>query len=369
MKKRMFIPLVALALVLPLTSCGGSKTSENPSSENNSEEKSKVYFGLGSDASFDAKAQTDVDLVAALFDEAGKILDIKIDSLQVKVTSTEADVVTLAADGYNDEAKTDIKSKHELKEDYGMKFVSGLQGNIEGGAEWYEQAISFENWAVGKTLSEIKGSTKLNEKETGDVLVDGATIGTTINVDMYVGALDKAFANKFEVEASVDAKVGVGMFTTHASVANEHSGVQTDVTVSGLVLENGKVAGSKFDVYQIPYVVTAEEEKFVVSVDTAESKVQVNAENSTIISKETLKYDYNMKFVSGLQGNIEGGAEWFEQAASFQAWAVGKTPAEIAGLELTDGAPTNGGAIGTTMIVTDFLNVYAEAAALAKAGR
>ncbi len=348
MKRKLFIPLVAAALVLPLASCGGSD---------------KVYFGLGSNASFNATAQTDVDLVAALFDKNGKVLDIKIDSLQVKVASTEADVVTLASDGYNDEAKTDIKSKHELKEDYRMKDTSASIGAIEGGAEWYEQAISFENWAVGKTLQEINAAV-----EKGS-LVDGASIGTTIHVNMYTGALEKAYAAKFEVKASAKAKVGVGMFTTHASVANEHSGVQTDVTVSGLVLENGKVAGSKFDVYQIPYVVTAEEEKFVVSVDTAESKVQVNAENSTIISKETLKYDYDMKDTSAAIGKIEGGAEWFEQAASFQAWALGKTPAEIAALEVKGGSPVNGAEIGVTMTVTDFLTVYAEAAALAKAGR
>ena len=50
MKRKLFIPLVAAALVLPLASCGGSD---------------EVYFGLGSKASFNTSAQTDVDLVAA----------------------------------------------------------------------------------------------------------------------------------------------------------------------------------------------------------------------------------------------------------------------------------------------------------------
>lgn len=346
MKRKLFIPLVAAALVLPLASCGGSD---------------KVYFGLGSNASFNATAQTDVDLVAALFDKNGKVLDIKIDSLQVKVASTEADVVTLASDGYNDEAKTDIKSKHELKEDYRMKDTSASIGAIEGGAEWYEQAISFENWAVGKTLQEINAAV-----EKGS-LVDGASIGTTIHVNMYTGALEKAYAAKFEVKASAKAKVGVGMFTTHVSKANGHSGVQTDITVNGLVLDGGKVAGSKFDVYQVPYTVAEVEGEFNVAVDT--TKGQVNGTDSTVTSKETLKYDYDMKDTSAAIGKIEGGAEWFEQAASFQAWALGKTPAEIAALEVKGGSPVNGAEIGVTMTVTDFLTVYAEAAALAKAGR
>ena len=48
--------------------------------------------------------------------------------------------------------------------------------------------------------------------------------------------------------------------------------------------------------------------------------------NLTFQSKQELKEGYNMKGASPI------GKEWFEQAGAFEAYAVGKTAAELAAL-------------------------------------
>ncbi len=353
MKKKVFVPLIALALALPLASCGG-------------ENKSEVYYGFGSDATYETdrggNVQTTIKAASALFDKDGKILDLKVDSLQVKVKAEAADVVLLNATGYNDEANTDIKSKFELRYDYNMKDTSANIGAIEGGAEWFEQTIAFENWAVGKTVAEIEASID----ENGD-LVNGAEIGNTMTVSNTFVAIKEAYENRKQAEtAKEESKVGVAMFTMHAPL-------QTTVKVGGAVYEGDKVAGSKVDSYQIPYVINEsvdEAEAPVFKVAINEESKQVDAANTSVKSKEDLQFDYNMKDTSANIGVIEGGAEWFEQAAAFEAYAIGKTAAELKALELDEeGKPVNGGEIGTTMTVTSFLELYEEAYEIASQGR
>ena len=45
----------------------------------------------------------------------------------------------------------ELKTKHELKEDYGMAKVSEI------GKEWFEQMEAFQDWMAGKTKEEITG--------------------------------------------------------------------------------------------------------------------------------------------------------------------------------------------------------------------
>ena len=41
-----------------------------------------------------------------------------------------------------------------------------------------------------------------------------------------------------------------------------------------------------------------------------------------------------MKDTSAQMGNIEGGGEWYEQAAAYEEYLVGKTAADVEGMEL-----------------------------------
>lgn len=68
-------------------------------------------------------------------------------------------------------------------------------------------------------------------------------------------------------------------------------------------------------------------------------------------------------------GMKAGGAkqEWYEQAAAFCKYVVGKTSNEVAGIETTDGKATDKDlSAGCTMVVTDFMKAVSDAAAHAK---
>lgn len=329
------LPIAAASLLL--AGCNGAKTET-------------YYYGFGSTATYAVTAatetaagtvQTDVDVASVLFNSKGEIVDVNVDVMQIKAASTAEAVTTLASKAYNDEANSDVKSKWELGTAYGMSGASAI------GKEWYEQADAFENWAVGKKVADL--SANLTDYHGGKALADGATVGTTITVDGFIETITEAWNAKAEFKAS-KANLGVAMYNSHAAL-------QDDVTIGGAVFdEEGKVLASKVDVYQIPYVVTANGSFFDVTVN--EAKTQVVAESTSIKSKVELGADY------GMSGSSAIGKEWFEQASALEAWAVGKEVADLSanlvdyhgGKALGDGAT-----VGITITVDSFLKVYEEA--------
>ena len=61
------------------------------------------------------------------------------------------------------------------------------------------------------------------------------------------------------------------------------------------------------------------------------------------------------------------GKEWFEQAAAYAAYAVGKTADEVNGTAVTEGAPSDADlAASVTVHITDFNTVITKAVGNAK---
>lgn len=95
--------------------------------------------------------------------------------------------------------------------------------------------------------------------------------------------------------------------------------------------------------------------------DTLQSKFGYNAEglitttaDTVFKTKRDLKEEYNMKGASGIS------KEWYEQAAAFDAYVVGKTAAEIRGIAVTEGVATDADlAAGVTMDITAMKEVAA----------
>ena len=141
--KKILALVLALALVATFAACGGAKEAE-------------YKLGMGINVSLDssadaaddkdAVAQADATVATVVLDAEGKIVAADLDCAQTKV-SVKADG-TLTVDG------VDVRTKKEKKEDYNMKDTSAKMGNIEGGAEWYEQAAAFCAFITGKTLNE-----------------------------------------------------------------------------------------------------------------------------------------------------------------------------------------------------------------------
>ena len=105
-------------------------------------------------------------------------------------------------------------------------------------------------------------------------------------------------------------KLGMGVDVSTASTAD--SNAQVDATVAAVVLNSkGVIVACAIDCAQNKMDVSGG------SVDTAK----------TFLTKMELGDDYNMVKFSGCT------YEWYEQAAAFAAYCVGKTPADIAGME------------------------------------
>lgn len=77
-------------------------------------------------------------------------------------------------------------TKKVLGDAYGMKETSAKAGNIEGGAEWYEQVEVIEEKVVSEqNLDWVKWSDDANTK------LDGVS-GVTITANTYIEAVSKA---------------------------------------------------------------------------------------------------------------------------------------------------------------------------------
>lgn len=335
--KKVVKSLVVLAAI-PLAALAGCSSQET------------VYYGLGSIAKYSNKAavadnpettdknefavatvQVDVTVAAVLFDKDGKILDVNIDVMQVKSKANDAttSVLTSAVN-----SASDVKSKWELGDAYGMTNpATAPKGN------WYVQMNKIENWAVGKSAEEFAA-------------LEGAAADVSISLEDYKAVVAEAFATKIEAKAKkADLKVGVGMFSAQDAK-------QTNVTVGGAIFDkDGKIVASKFDVYQAPYVITAnaiDAEKFDLAVNTDVSKKQVDSVNKVIKSKHELGNDYGMAATAPY-------GEWYVQANRIADLAKGKTVTELFATKGEDNVFTNKAELQISIKVSDYEKVYLEA--------
>ena len=335
-KTKLVITLLAAGL---LAGCTPAESSSEPSSE---EPVVKQYFGLGSVAHYDlaprgTHVQTDIDYAAVVVDEAGVLKNVRLDVIQIKNELIDGKHV-LESTALGTEG--DIKSKWELLEDYNMIGASPIE------KEWYVQAEAFENWAVGKTVAEIKAAM------TGQDLTEGVAIGVTITVDLFVDAIENAIENKVEITGEV-AALGVGGMGALSLKRGTTDVDGYDWYIAGAAFDaNGKVLGSSVDTFQIRYAIQEGEGEAADRAIVNESLIQVVAAEQRIRGKQEQKEDYGMVGASPI------GKEWYEQAASLAAYLVGKDIAEALG---TGEVIENGVEIGVTIKVAGYRSTLLEA--------
>jgi hypothetical protein len=142
--------------------------------------------------------QVDTVMAAVAFDAAGKVVEVVIDNAQTKVNFDKALRIT---------SDTTIpgKTKVELKDGYGMAKVSTIK------KEWYQQIASFEEWMIGKTVSEIK-ALKVKTRDASHTAVPDIaelTSFVTITVQDYIDVVAEAWANAVAVPVGA-VKLGLG---------------------------------------------------------------------------------------------------------------------------------------------------------------
>ena len=339
MKKILAIAL-CLIMVLSVVACGTKEAD--------------YKLGLGvvvsTASSKEGNAQVDATIATVVTDAEGKIVLCRIDVAQNKMAIT---------DGAVDTAKT-FETKMELGSRYGME---GKVDNDGNGVmlEWDAQAKAFESFVVGKTGAEVAA---LQTQEAGghQIAVDQALLeaGCSMQITDFMAAVAKACAD----EQGMAFKAVPGTFTlgvaaktaaadSKAATAEADGLVAMYSDIACAVVADGKVIATLNDAIQPKIDIT------VAGVPTAQEFKG---------TKRELKEGYNMAAYG--QPNVEGGTvkEWYIQSAAFSSYVLGKTAAEIAGMQTKE---VNAHQIsveqalldaGCTMQITGICAVVAQAA-------
>ena len=350
MKKFIAMLLVAM-MALSLVACGEKPAptpDPTPSASTYKTGLGMVTSMSGTDAEDEdpAKTQADVTVCEATFDQDGKIVAISFDVVQAKATVDADGVVTVAED---------VKTKLELGDDYNMKKYA----NPAAVGEWYEQAAALEAYCIGKTAAEV-AAMELGPNahdHTDTPAVEELKSTCTISVTAFLNALTKAYDNA-TTEYTGYAKAGLGMVTN----------------MSGTDAEDEDPAKTQADVTAVALALDADGKIVAISIDVVQAKATVDADGVVTVAKDVktkreLGDDYNMKKYA----SPAAVGEWYEQANAFEAYCIGKTADEVAGMPLgenahgyTDAPAAEELKSTCTISVTAFLNAIAKAAANAK---
>lgn len=352
--KKIISLLLVVFMVVSFAACGTKPTTD----ENNGDDvAATLKFGMGIVASYGVAKDADGDTngeckaettaVAVLLDDAGKFVDIAIDTTEAKAAWTSEGVAS---------ATEEVKTKYELGTAYNMAAYGKKHDGTDGKVlEWFEQIDAFVATAKGKTLDEVKAFVGEDTYTTGDL----AAAGCTISVGSIMAALEEAVKNAAASEATAEDTVKIAFATsvenTDATEEKEGSVQFEETIVAAVTDKDGKVVVAKTDCAQIKVTFDT---KGVATVDTT----------AEIKTKLDLGKDYGMAAAInyGPQNDPNGDGkvlEWNEQAAAFDAALVGKTASEFASLADADGYGTGDLATaGCTIGISDMIKAADKAA-------
>ncbi len=267
---------------------------------------------LSTASSRDGSAQVDATTAAVVLDAEGRIVAAKIDVAQNKMDVSDGEVDTEAA----------FLTKSERGEDYAMRDRSPI------GKEWFEQAEAFEAYMTGKTVEEIEAM-ETETLENGHVVsVDEELLaGCTISIDAFLDALVKACKDEqgMEFTAEGEFKLGLAINSTadeSKPATDEEDGVVKMYSEYAAVVvdENGVILAALTD---------ATQPQIIIDADGAIVEARFAG------TKRELMDGYGMRSRSPIE------KEWFEQAAAFEQYAVGKSAEELRATEtVEDGSHT-----------------------------
>lgn len=341
--------ICVLALACAFVACGEKE--QKP-------KEVELKLGMGASinlgSSKELKVQVDGLVAAVVTDSEGKIVACRVDAIQNKATIKDGQFEV-----------TNLQTKRELGDKYGMG-NKGPDNNGDGKVlEWYAQADAFEAWVVGKTGNDIKnaGTQVVNNHNISTdeaLLAAGCTIDITAFYDAVVKACADDQATTFK---AVPANVKLGLAVNSALDASSKN-------------PEGENAGS-VNMYSDFACTAVVDGKIVAALnDAIQPKVSFTAEGVTeakfVDTKRGLKEGYNMA-QHGTDNNNDGKVlEWYVQSKLFSDYCVGKTGAEVGSLptqDLNDHKVTTDVellAAGCTMQITPLSAAISKAAANAR---
>ncbi len=268
-------------------------------------------------AEADGKASYDVTYAAVNVDDNGVITACKFDSVGTDVAFDAAGTIKTE--------DAEVLTKHELGDNYGM-------GAFAPAGEWYVQANALADYAVGKTVEELKNGAI---DESGYAVDVDLKSSATINLYGYVAAIEAAVNNAKHLGAQAGDELKL------VSI-NALAGGNLNGDVVALTMKDGIITSCYIDSLQAALAIAEDG--------------TVSAGNT--LSKNDLGYDYNMV-------NFQVSTmEWFEQAAGFAAYVTGKTPADVAGIAVDENTyPTDTDLTAScTIAIGGFQGLIAKAA-------
>ena len=258
----------------------------------------------------DGNAQIHAIAAAVLVDADGKLVDVMIDSIQSKFPFT-------AKGELGKNFPTTFKTKLELDDDYAMRPASPI------GKEWDEQITVLGQYLIGKTAEEIR-AIPLEKSAPAD---EELRAGCTMSVDGYIGAVTTAMDNAIAFDGlTADSKVGLA-FSSHgnysyAATAEKDGFAEAYTHYAGVAMADGKVQAMLLDATRCGLAFN--------------TSGKITSGFDRVLTKKELLEDYAMRPASPI------GKEWFEQAAAYEAYMIGKTEADVTATELDDNkAPVN----------------------------
>jgi hypothetical protein len=350
MKRKLLVALSLVLVIFMVVGCTNNLNKDNDNNNNNNNDNGnnvpagetlKTGYAVITTTAKSADAgdkegfaQIDSTAVVVTVDKDGKIVECIIDAVQTKINfSTEGKVTTDLA--------TVVQTKNELGPDYGMVNFGGAK------KEWNEQAAAFAQYAVGKTVADLKGIA-VNEK--GATTDADLAASVTIGITGFVDAIEKAVATAADMGAKAGDKLGLGIVTTIAKSADFKAAQGETAAKDG--------QGQAYSYYTI---VTSNADGKITSaiVDATQGTVTFDATGkitsdiaAEVKTKNELGDAYGMKKASGIK------KEWNEQAKAFADYVVGKTVEEVKGIAVSEkGSPagadlTASVTVGVTDIIT-----------------
>lgn len=282
----------------------------------------------------DGQAKFDVNFAAVTLDGNGVIQSCLIDSLGAAVTFDGKGAIT-------SDVAAPVQTKNELGEAYGMK------AHAHSTYEWNEQAAAVAQYAVGKTVEELK---TMAVDETGHAADADLATTATIYIGGYIAAIEKAAANAQELGASAGDTLKLAIVPSLGKTVLPFEGndgtAQLDCDVAAVTVSDGVITSC--------------------FIDSLQAKVNFDA-TGTVTSDTTsgaqAKNELGEKY--GMKAYADSEFEWNEQAANFSAYVTGKTAAEVAGIAVNEkNAPADADlASGVTISIGGFQALIAKALA------
>ena len=267
----------------------------------------KISDSVSATAEANGSAAYDVTVAAVTVDDNGVIQSCAIDSIPatIEFDATGAIVTDLA---------TVIDTKNEKGENYGMVAWGGAI------AEWDAQVKAVADYAVGKTIDELKNGDI--DMTTGKAK-DGTDLSSsaTIYLAGYVYAIEAAVNNAQHLGAQAGDELvltTMNKISSSTSCVNEEDGVaQLDADIVALTRKDGVITSCYIDSLQAK-----------VAFNTA-GAITTDL-TAPVATKNALGENYGMVAWGGAI------AEWNEQAAAYAQYITGMTAAEVAGIAIDE---------------------------------